>query len=122
MTSILETTKRMLGIPSTYTHFDDELIIHINTAISILTQLGVGPSDGFSITSSTETWSDFVSDESKIKMIENYIFARVRLSFDPPASAAAIEALNKQMEMYEFRINLQVDRGETYAWNSDSDE
>ena len=61
--SILNDIKKLLGIMESYEHFDVDIIIHINTAFSTLTQLGVGPSEGFSITNKTETWADFIGDD-----------------------------------------------------------
>ena len=43
MESILETIKKLLGPDSSYEVFDEDIIIHINTALADLTQLGVGP-------------------------------------------------------------------------------
>lgn len=122
MDSILNCIKIDIGLPSVdYEHFNEPLITDINSAISIATQLGVGPSTGFEITGSTEKWSDWISDESLIKMIRSYISAQVKLMFDPPQSAAAIEVINQRIKMFEFRLNAQVDKGENYAWkNSDN--
>ncbi len=47
--SILTSIKKLLGIEESYEHFDADIIMHINSALMILTQLGVGPSEGFSI-------------------------------------------------------------------------
>lgn len=122
MDSILNSVKMDIGLPSVeYEHFDNPLITAINTAISIATQLGVGPSTGYEITGSTEKWSDWLADESLIKMVRSYISAQVKLMFDPPQSAAAIEVINQRIKMLEFRLNAQVDKGEDYAWkNSNS--
>ena len=62
--SILTSIKKMLGIDADYKHFDADLIMHINSVFSILTQMGVGPTNGFSITDATEKWTDFISEKS----------------------------------------------------------
>ena len=40
--SILNTIKKMLGLDANYTTFDTDIIVHINSALMTLTQLGVG--------------------------------------------------------------------------------
>ena len=47
--SILTSIKKLLGIDESYTHFDPDLIMHINSVFSVLTQIGVGPANGFSL-------------------------------------------------------------------------
>lgn len=109
MESILTSIKKLLGIEEEYTHFDPDIIIGINSALSILTQIGVGPSTGFSISDKTSTWSNFISDLSKLELVKSYIHLKVRLLFDPPASSAVIEVINKQLAEFEWRLNIQVD-------------
>ena len=65
MDSILISIKKLLGIEEDYTHFDIDLIMHINSAFMVLNQLGVGPTEGFSISDETATWSDFISEDNK---------------------------------------------------------
>ena len=49
MESILISIKKLLGIAAEFTEFDADIIMHINSVFMILTQLGVGPSKGFTI-------------------------------------------------------------------------
>ena len=111
MESILTSIKKMLGISEEYTHFDEDLIMHINSAFAVLCQLGVGPSEGFFITNKSAVWSDFVPDLSKLQFIKTYVYQKVKLLFDPPQSSAAIQALNESIKEFEWRINVQVDPG-----------
>ena len=111
MESILTSIKKMLGISEEYTHFDEDLIMHINSALAVLCQLGVGPSEGFFITNKSAVWSDFVPDLSKLQFIKTYVYQKVKLAFDPPSSSAAIQALNESIKEFEWRINVQVDPG-----------
>ena len=60
--SILTSVKKLLGIDESYTHFDADLIMHINSVFSILGQMGVGPKKGFAISGADEKWSDFLED------------------------------------------------------------
>ena len=107
--SILTSVKKMIGITEDYTHFDVDIIMHINSVFGILTQLGVGPPEGFSISDSSAVWSDFVSDELKLDMIKSYMYQKVRLIFDPPTSTSVLEAMNRVINELEWRINVAVD-------------
>lgn len=113
MDSILTSIKQLLGgISETETHFDPEIIMDINTAFSILTQMGAGPITGFSISDKTSVWTDFIPDMSKVEMIRSYVHLKVKLLFDPPASSTVVEIINRQITELEWRINNSVDSGE----------
>ena len=107
--SILLSVKKMLGIPPEYEQFDPEIIIHINSVFSILTQLGVGSDKGFSIKDSTASWSDYIPEGKAVEDIKTYVYLKVRLIFDPPQSSAAIEAMKQLASEFEWRINVGVD-------------
>lgn len=107
--SILTSIKKLLGITEDYTHFDNDIIIHINSVFSILTQLGVGPSEGFSINDNSAIWVDFISDENKLQTIKSYIYLRVKLLFDPPSSSALLEATNRTINEFEWRLNVAAE-------------
>lgn len=110
-TSILISTKKVLGIAEDYTAFDLDIITHINTVFSTLAQLGVGPSEGFMIEDDSAMWSDFVTnvaqiDDMQFNAIKSYIYLRVRLLFDPPATSYLIEAFERQIKELEWRLNV----------------
>lgn len=69
--SILTSIKKLLGIDENYTHFDADIIMHINSVFSILTQMGVGPANGFSISGKDDTWSAFITDKPNIFSLVN---------------------------------------------------
>lgn len=110
--SILTSIKKLVGIPEEYTNFDMDLIIHINSALSVLNDLGVGPSEGFSISDKTTTWSDFVPNYQRIETIKSYVYLKVRMLFDPPTSSSVMEAMNRSINELEWRINVAVDPGD----------
>ena len=110
--SILASIKKLLGIPEEYKQFDADIIMHINSAFSILTQLGVGPSNGFSISDEEKEWHDFIGDDGKIEMVKSYIHLKDKLLFDPPLSSAVIEAMNQMIKELEWRLNVAVDPSE----------
>lgn len=108
-TSILDSIKKLIGIPSEVTEFDTDILIHINSVFSILTQLGVGPSSGFSIEDSSAEWSDFIGDDARLSDVKSFVYLKTRLLFDPPASSAAMDAMNRMASELEWRINVSVD-------------
>lgn len=108
MDSILTSVKKMLGITEEYTHFDTDIIIHINSVFMILSQLGVGPEGGFTIQDASTTWDEYISG-SKAELVKSYIFLKVRLLFDPPESTAAIEAIKNQINEFEWRLFIFAD-------------
>lgn len=113
MESILTSIKKMLGIAEEYEHFDTDLIIHINSVFSILTQLGVGPDYGFSIKDKTAVWTDFIPPNPQLESIKTYVYLRVKLLFDPPSSSSVSDAINRTVSELEWRINVTVDPKET---------
>lgn len=110
--SILTSTKKILGIDEEYTVFDLDIITHINTAFSTLTQLGVGPSSGFMIEDESATWGDFLGEDLELNSVKSYVFLRVRMLFDPPATSYLISAQEKQIQELEWRLNTHREESE----------
>lgn len=113
MDSILSSIKKLRGIDESYTHFDADIITNINTSFSILTQLGVGPTEGFAITDSSAVWSDFIGESPKLSMVKSYVDKKVQMMFDPPTNGAVKEAMNASLSELEWRISVAVDPGES---------
>lgn len=109
MDSILKSIKKLLGIDESYTVFDTDVMIHINSVFSILTQLGVGPESGFAITGATETWSDYLDDEAILEMVKSYMYLKVKKMFDPPQSGIVTNSNDALIAELEWRINVAVD-------------
>ena len=109
MESILTSIKLLLGIKEEYEYFDDQLIMHINSVFFILTQLGVGPSEGFSIEDKFATWNDFLPNEQNIEAVKSYMHLKVKLLFDPPMSSAVLESINHLISELEFRLNVATE-------------
>lgn len=106
MESILTSTKKLLGIAEEYEHFDSDIIMHINTVFLTLTQLGVGPEEGFMIEDASADWSEFVDDSMQLQAVKSYMYLRVKLLFDPPLSSAVIESTNRMISELEWRMRL----------------
>lgn len=107
--SILNSTKKLLGVAEDYDAFDTDIIIHINSVFNTLSQLGLHPLDGFAIEDEDALWSDYISDQKLYNSVKTYIYLRVRLLFDPPTTSFAIESFSKQIQEYEWRINVQIE-------------
>lgn len=113
MDSILVTIKKMLGIDDSYEHFDTDIIVNINTIFMMLNQLGIGPTNGFSIKDKSSIWDDYISvDYLNMEAVKTYIYLRVRLLFDPPTNAFLVEAIKSQIKEIEWRLNVQAEGGE----------
>ena len=108
MDSILTSVKKSLGIIEVYEHFDDALIMHINSALFALHQIGVGE-EPFTITGKDETWEDLLEDIDTVSAIKDYVCLKVKLAFDPPASTNAMQAANGLIDEYTYRINVALD-------------
>lgn len=110
MDSILKTIKKLIGLDESYTVFDMDLIVAINSEFMILNQLGVGPPTPFSITGEDETWSSFSSDINLIQLVKTAVYLRTRLVFDPPSTGVLHEAIERQITEYEWRLGVQASR------------
>lgn len=108
---ILTSIKKLLGIYSENTDFDTDIIIHINSVITILNQLGIGSDEGFEINKDT-TWNDYLNDDSKLNSVKSYIYLKVKLIFDPPMSSAIKEANKQMIDELEWRLNLYHESSE----------
>ena len=108
-TSILTSIKKMLGIVEDYTEFDEDIITHINSVFLNLTQLGVGPEEGFMIEDDTATWEDFIDDSIQLQAVKTYMYLKVKLLFDPPLSSSVTESFTRMIAELEWRLNVAVD-------------
>lgn len=109
MDSILTSIKKLLGIEESYTQFDTDIIIHINSVFSILTQLGVGPEEGFFIEDDSAEWTDFLPDSPKLNFVKSYVQLKVRLLFDPPDKGSLMDSMTRTISELEWRIQVAAD-------------
>jgi hypothetical protein len=111
MDSILKSIKKMLNVHGDDDSFDTDIITLINSTFVILHQIGVGPADGFMIMDEGETWGDFIpdADDISINSVKTYIYLKVRLVFDPPSSSSVMEAINKNVNELEWRLNVMAE-------------
>ena len=112
--SILQTIRRMIGPSMLDSEFDTDLVVHINSVLFDLNELGVGPKEGFVVTGDTETWEDFLGEGVKnLEAVKTFVFLKVKMIFDPPTVGGVIAAYEKLIKEYEWRINVMVDPGLT---------
>ena len=112
MESILTSIKKLLGIPEDYAIFDVDIIIHINTVLFTLQQIGVGPVEGFSITTDEQTWSDFLGDDlQKLEAVKTYMYLKVKMAFDPSTSSFVLESYKRMADELEWRLNVKAETG-----------
>lgn len=104
--SILNTIKPMVNVEVDDTNFDAVLIPFINSALNVITQLGVGPPSGFRITDETKTWPELLGEREDLDIVISNIYARVRLWFDPPQNAFLVTALKEQVQETDWRIEV----------------
>lgn len=109
MDSILTSIKKLLGIEEDYIQFDSDIIMHINTVFLNLTQLGVGPTEGFMIEDDAASWYDFIGDSNELQAVKTYVYLKVKLLFDPPLSSSVVESMNRMISELEWRLNVAVD-------------
>lgn len=103
--SILTSTKKILGVAEAYTAFDLDIIVHINSTLSILNQMGIGTSN-FYIDDASSDWDEFISYD-EYNMVRSYVFLKVRMLFDPPGTSYLITAMEKQIQEYEWRLSTK---------------
>lgn len=108
--SILDDIKKLLGMPMCYTPFDTDIIIHINSVLSNLSQMGVvsESAPNFQIEDNSAKWSDFIAgDKNILSSVKTYIYLKVKLLFDPPANATLLGAIESQIKELEYRLYTQ---------------
>ena len=104
--SILKTIKQLIGCPDDFEQFDLDLTIHINSAFATLTNLGVGPKEGYRIIGPDNVWSEFEEDAQKLSLIKDYVYIKTRLLFDPPTSGSLMDSLKEQLNEMEWRLYM----------------
>lgn len=108
--SILTTIKKMLNIGEDDTSFDVDIIMNINSVFAILSQLGVGPTNGYRIKDNNDLWSSYISDDDDLDDVVSYIYLKVKLMFDPPLNGTVMNAHQQQISELEWRLNVGAEK------------
>lgn len=109
MDSILTSVKKTLGIDEAYVAFDVDILMHINSVLATLNQIGVGPENGYQIEDKAATWDDLLGSDPRLNNVKSWVYLKVRLLFDPPATSFAIQAMQDQAKELETRIYLMAE-------------
>lgn len=113
--SILDTTKKALGLDADDKDFDIDILMHINSSFATFNQLGIGPVGGFMIEDSSKKWSDYTQDNLKINSVKTLMYLKVRQIFDPAGTGSLQTAMENQIKELEYRLNIVVDTPELSA-------
>lgn len=104
--SILGSVKKVLGLDPSYTAFDEDIIMHINSTLATLNSLGIGPEFGFAIEDDEATWAEFIGTDPRLSSVKSYVFLCVKILWDRVETGYLLEALKQQKAEYEFRLNV----------------
>lgn len=124
--TIMNDVKKFCGVFADYEVFDVDFMMNINAAFFTLFELGVGPKGGFVIEDNKTPWSAFMDgveveeDREKIVLaaVKQYVFLKVRKTFDPPTSSYVLKSIDDQIAEFEWRLRelcsgyLDPDNGE----------
>lgn len=114
--SILVTLRNLLGIEEGTTAFDLDIITALNATLMTLNQLGIGPDTGLFVSDESTTWSDVFGLRQDLNALQQYVYLKVRLLFDPPATSTVQNALRESVNEIEWRLGVQAD--DTYDFTS----
>lgn len=119
--SILTSIKKLLQIDEMYEAYDADIMIHINTFLTRVNQLGIGKRN-FYIYDKSATWKDFLGDTEAIRyqQAKDYVYLKIRLIFDPPQNSATIKAFEDNAKMLEWM--LYVTRNNKDLLDSEEEE
>lgn len=106
MDKILASIKKQLGVNDSV-QFDSQIVMVINTAISALTQIGIGPAEGFLLTDEDANWTDFIGEGPSFISAQSYIYCKSKILFDPPANQTLLNALQRQADELEWRLRTE---------------
>ena len=103
---ILDDIKKFMPINYDDDSFNDQLILQINYALSLVIAKGFGPENGFMIDPNTK-WPEFTIRTDALPFIKTFCGYKVKLLFDPPLSSAVIESYNKCIAEAEWNISIK---------------
>lgn len=109
MDSILASIKERIGIAEDDNSFDTDILDLINSAFADLNDIGVGPSEGFSISDKNDLWDDFSEDVRVLSSVKDFVYLTVKLTFDPPTQTALLTSMENRLKKLEWRLNVKCD-------------
>ena len=102
---MLEYIKSVLTVPQDNADWDDEILMHINSSVMILTQLGATVFEDLDVDETTD-WPDFGSDVRAKSLTKAYVGNRVKSVFDASPNKTIQDNLGQYLGELESRIQL----------------
>lgn len=108
--SIFQSVKKVVGLLEDDTSFDQDVLLHINSVVSTLRQLGLSIPRDFYVRDDVQTWRDLLGEFRDLDLVKSYMTMKVRLMFDPPSSSFGLKSMEEMTKEYEWRINVLTDQ------------
>ena len=108
--SIFNSVKKVVGLLRDDDSFDEDILLHINSVVSTLRQLGLSIPSGFYVRDDVQTWRDLLGEFRDLDLVKSYMTMKVRLMFDPPSSSFGLKSMEEMTKEFEWRINVLTDQ------------
>ena len=108
--SIFNSVKKVVGLLGDDGSFDEDILLHINSVVSTLRQLGLSIPADFYIEDDVQTWRDLLGEYRDLDLVKSYMAMKVRLMFDPPSSSFGLASMTEMVKELEWRINVLTDQ------------
>jgi hypothetical protein len=106
--SILLCIKHKLGLDG-IDYYDQDIIVDINMALMVLNQIGIGPTEPFTVKDSEDTWEDFLGSSKNYEEVKTLVYLKVKTIFDPPTSGILMQSMEKQISELQWRLYVKKD-------------
>lgn len=121
--SILNSVKKLLGIPIDLHEFDPDITMNINAAIFTLRQIGIGLEDMFIVIDDQQTYTDYLGEGNpEIEQVKMYLYYKTRLSFDPPTNGSVAESMKEFIQEAEWRLKIESEECKDTIEGEENDE
>ena len=108
--NIFSSVKKVVGLLGDDGSFDEDILLHINSVVSTLRQLGLSIPSDFYVRDDVQTWRDLLGEFRDLDLVKSYMAMKVRLMFDPPSSSFGLASMTEMVKELEWRINILTDQ------------
>ena len=108
--SIFNSVKKVVGLLGDDGSFDEDILLHINSVVSTLRQLGLSIPADFYVRDDVQTWQNFLGEFRDLDLVKSYMAMKVRIMFDPPSSSFGLASMTEMVTEFEWRINVLTDQ------------
>ena len=108
--SIFGSVKKVVGLLGDDGSFDEDILLHINSVVSTLRQLGLSIPADFYVEDDVQTWQNLLGEFRDLDLVKSYMAMKVRLMFDPPSSSFGLASMTEMVTELEWRINVLTDQ------------